>query len=58
MIRELFSFNGGVKPDYNKAPSNRQPIAEAPRSAELVIPLHQSTGGIPRPLVKAGEQLR
>ncbi len=58
MIRELFSFNGGVKPAYNKAPSNRQPIAEAPLSTELVIPLHQSIGGIPRPLVKAGEQVR
>ncbi len=58
MIRELFRFNGGVKPDYNKSASNREPIAEAPLPAELVIPLHQSIGGIPRPLVKAGEAVR
>jgi Na+-translocating ferredoxin:NAD+ oxidoreductase subunit C len=58
MIRDLFHFNGGVKPDYNKASSTREPIAEAPLPAKFVIPLHQSIGGVPRPLVRAGEYVR
>lgn len=57
-LRKLFSFNGGVKPAYNKEASNQLPIAVAPLPAELVIPLHQSIGGTPRPLVSAGERVR
>lgn len=55
MIARLFSFKGGVKPDYNKDASVRDPIAVAPLPSHLVVPLHQSIGGIPHPLVKAGE---
>ena len=61
MSRNLFSFNGGVKPAYNKEGSLGEPIADffalAP-SREFVIPLHQSVGGPPHPLVKAGETVR
>jgi Na+-translocating ferredoxin:NAD+ oxidoreductase subunit C len=57
-LRELFTFNGGVKPAYNKEASNRLPIAVAPLPAELAIPLHQSIGGTPRPLVSTGEYVR
>ncbi|HTY04871.1 MAG TPA: electron transport complex subunit RsxC [Rhodocyclaceae bacterium] len=57
-LRQLFHFNGGVKPAYNKEPSNALPIMVAPLPAELAIPLHQSVGGIPRPLVQAGEHVR
>lgn len=32
-------------------------MAIAPIPAELVIPLHQSIGGLPRPLVKVGERV-
>jgi electron transport complex protein RnfB len=56
-LRKLFRFHGGVKPDYHKDASTRQPIAIAPIPAELVIPLHQSIGGPPRPLVQAGEKV-
>ncbi len=56
-LRKLFRFHGGVKPDYHKDASIRQPIAIAPIPAELVIPLHQSIGGPPRPLVQAGEKV-
>jgi electron transport complex protein RnfC len=58
MIRQLFSFHGGVKPDYNKTPSTTEPIAEAPMPAEFVIPLHQSIGGVPRPLVQVGQTVK
>ena len=56
-LRHLFKFNGGVKPDYNKEASTRLPIATAPVPSSLVIPLHQSIGGMPRPLVTAGEHV-
>ncbi len=58
LLRKLFDFHGGVKPAYHKEPSTTQPIAAAPLPAELVIPLHQSIGGIPRPLVQAGETVK
>jgi len=58
MLRKLFDFHGGVKPDYHKAPSTTAPIAAAPLPAELVIPLHQSIGGVPHPLVKPGDLVR
>ncbi|RLJ61431.1 electron transport complex protein RnfC [Sulfurisoma sediminicola] len=58
MLKKLFAFNGGVKPDYHKGESNHLPIAAAPLPAELVIPLHQSIGGVPHPLVHAGDCVR
>ena len=56
-LQRLFKFNGGVKPAYNKEASTRLPIAVAPTPTLLVIPLHQSIGGMPRPLVKDGERV-
>jgi electron transport complex protein RnfC len=56
-LQRLFKFNGGVKPAYNKEASTGLPIAVAPTPTLLVIPLHQSIGGPPRPLVKAGERV-
>lgn len=62
MIRELFRFNGGVKPPYHKEESNALPILDfwqvAPHPDELVIPLHQSIGGEPKPLVAAGDHVK
>ncbi len=57
MLRKLFRFNGGVKPAYHKEASTGLPIALAPLPAQLVIPLHQSVGGIPHPLVAAGDKV-
>ena len=56
-LQRLFGFNGGVKPAYHKEASTTQPIAVAPTPTLLVIPLHQSIGGPPRPLVKAGDRV-
>jgi len=56
-LQRLFKFNGGVKPAYNKDASTGLPIAVAPMPKQLVIPLHQSIGGPPRPLVVAGERV-
>ena len=57
MLRRLFKFNGGVKPQTHKTDSTREPIATVPLPGELVIPLHQSIGGTPRPLVQAGDKV-
>jgi electron transport complex protein RnfC len=56
-LQRLFGFNGGVKPAYHKEASTTAPIAVAPTPTQLVIPLHQSIGGPPRPLVKAGDRV-
>lgn len=59
-LRKLFSFNGGVKPATNKAESNREPIVplEAiPLPPQFVVPLHQSVGGVPQPMVQVGDKV-
>lgn len=57
MLRKLFKFHGGVKPQTNKAPSTTAPIAPVPLPDRLVIPLHQAVGGHPRPLVQPGDRV-
>ena len=54
---ELFRFKGGVKPDSYKVVSNGSPIRRAPLATELVVPLHQSIGGTPKPIVAAGDRV-
>ena len=53
----LFKFKGGVKPPTNKTQSLGRPIAVAPLPSRLVVPLHQSIGGTPRPVVQAGDKV-
>jgi electron transport complex protein RnfC len=53
----LFKFKGGVKPPTNKTQSLGLPIAQAPLPTRLVVPLHQSIGGLPRPVVQAGDKV-
>ena len=57
MLNKLFKFYGGVKPPSNKTLSNALPIVQAPLPSRLVVPLHQSIGGMPRPVVQAGERV-
>ena len=57
MLMNLFKFNGGVKPPTNKTQSLGRPIAQAPLPSRLVVPLHQSIGGTPRPVVQAGDKV-
>lgn len=58
MLSKLFKFHGGVKPPSNKDLSNRSPITAAPLPSRLIVPLHQSIGGVPRPVVEAGDSVR
>jgi Na+-translocating ferredoxin:NAD+ oxidoreductase subunit C len=55
MLMNLFKFKGGVKPPTNKTQSTTLPIAVAPLPSRLIVPLHQSIGGTPRPVVEAGD---
>ncbi|MCB1927975.1 MAG: electron transport complex subunit RsxC [Rhodocyclaceae bacterium] len=57
MLQKLFKFHGGVKPDSRKQDSTRQPIRSLPLPSELIVPLHQSIGGTPRPLVRVGDRV-
>jgi electron transport complex protein RnfC len=57
MLMNLFKFKGGVKPPTNKMQSVGLPIAQAPLPSRLVVPLHQSIGGMPRPVVQAGDKV-
>jgi len=54
---QLFKFKGGVKPETHKAPSLQAPIAKAPLPEQLIVPLHQSIGGVPQPLVEVGQRV-
>ncbi|MDR2366394.1 MAG: electron transport complex subunit RsxC [Zoogloeaceae bacterium] len=58
MMRTLFSFPGGVKPDPNKEASARAFIASAPLPERLVLPLKQSAGVAPLPCVRVGERVK
>lgn len=55
--RPLFRFNGGVHPPAHKEESAKAPIGTAPLPNCLVVPLHQSIGGKPRPIVKVGDRV-
>ncbi|MBS1191632.1 MAG: Electron transport complex, RnfABCDGE type, subunit [Rhodocyclaceae bacterium] len=54
---QLFKFKGGVKPATNKTQSVTLPIAVAPLPSRLAVPLHQSIGGTPRPIVQPGDKV-
>jgi electron transport complex protein RnfC len=54
---KLFSFKGGIKPDPQKTLSTQRPIAQAPLVGRYVVPLHQSVGGTPRPIVQVGDRV-
>ncbi|MFZ2854966.1 MAG: electron transport complex subunit RsxC [Rhodocyclaceae bacterium] len=57
MLQKLFKFRGGVKPQTNKTISVHEPIGKAPLPSRLIVPLHQSIGGTPNPLVEAGDRV-
>ncbi|MDR0777085.1 MAG: electron transport complex subunit RsxC [Azonexus sp.] len=57
MPMNLFTFKGGVKPPTHKTQSVGLPIAVAPLPSRLVVPLHQSIGGTPQPVVAAGDKV-
>jgi Na+-translocating ferredoxin:NAD+ oxidoreductase subunit C len=57
LMLQLFKFKGGVKPATNKVQSVTLPIGVAPMPSRLAVPLHQSIGGTPRPIVDVGDKV-
>jgi electron transport complex protein RnfC len=58
MLRPLFTFLGGVKPDPRKEASARATITPAPLPERLVLPLKQSAGVAPQPRVRVGDSVK
>ena len=58
MTSNLFRFHGGVKPAYQKDASVQTPITKLIPTADLAIPLQQSIGRTPRPVVAVGDFVR
>lgn len=57
MMFPLFKFKGGVKPATHKDSSVQTPIEQAPIPSILIVPLHQSIGGKPNPVVVPGQRV-
>ena len=52
---KIFTFRGGVHPQYNKDISIREPLREAPLPEVVVVPLSQHIGAPNKPLVTKGD---
>ncbi|MFN3985399.1 MAG: electron transport complex subunit RsxC [Rhodocyclaceae bacterium] len=57
MIKRLFGFHGGVKPEPHKNESAGVPIRPAPLPSRLVVPLRNNTRSIARCIVAPGERV-
>ncbi|HRP95454.1 MAG TPA: electron transport complex subunit RsxC [Rhodocyclaceae bacterium] len=57
MIRRLFSFHGGVKPESHKTESAGVPIRTAPLPRRLVVPLRQNARASARCRVEPGQRV-
>ncbi|HYG13838.1 MAG TPA: electron transport complex subunit RsxC, partial [Methylophilaceae bacterium] len=56
-LTKLFKFKGGVHPPQHKLESTTQPIRPLPVSAQLVLPLRQHVGNIPKIRVEVGQRV-
>ncbi len=57
MLSKIFKFNGGVHPPENKLESTGQPIRRLEMPDELVLPLRQHIGNLPKIRVQAGDHV-
>ncbi|HEY3326844.1 MAG TPA: electron transport complex subunit RsxC [Novimethylophilus sp.] len=57
MISKIFKFNGGVHPPENKLESTGRPIQRLGIPGELVLPLRQHIGNLPKIRVQPGDQV-
>lgn len=57
MIKRLFSFQGGIKPDSHKNESAGSAIQSAPLPARLTVPLRQNARSVARCIVEPGQQV-
>ena len=56
-MKTTHKFHGGVHPPEHKSESNRLPIAAAPLSQRLIVPLRQHIGNPAKPIVKVGDHV-
>jgi electron transport complex protein RnfC len=57
-MRKIHPFHGGIHPPEHKIDSTQQPILTLPLPSQLIVPLRQSMGSIPKCLVKKGEYVK
>ena len=57
MIKRLFNFQGGIKPDSHKNESAGFPIRPAPLPARLTVPLRQNARSVARCIVEPGQHV-
>ncbi|HEY8119384.1 MAG TPA: electron transport complex subunit RsxC [Methylophilaceae bacterium] len=56
-LPKLFKFSGGVHPPEHKLESTAQPISVLPMPKQLVLPLRQHVGNIPKVRVEVGQHV-
>ena len=54
---KIFSFKGGIHPQYNKEISISEPLREAPLPDIAIVPLSQHMGSLNEPVVNKGDQV-
>lgn len=57
-MKGLFSFKGGVHPQYFKELTSSQPLGKASLPERVVIPLSQHTGKPAKAIVKVGDEVK
>jgi Na+-translocating ferredoxin:NAD+ oxidoreductase subunit C len=55
--KDVFRFHGGVHPPENKTQSTQLPIGRLPMPKQLVLPLRQHVGNIPKTKVAIGDKV-
>lgn len=55
--KHVFNFHGGVHPPEHKAQSNQLPIGQLPLPDQLVLPLRQHIGNMPKVRVAVGDHV-
>lgn len=55
--KDVFNFHGGVHPPEHKAQSNQLPIGQLPLPDQLVLPLRQHIGNMPKVKVAVGDHV-
>ncbi|MDR2636939.1 MAG: electron transport complex subunit RsxC [Zoogloeaceae bacterium] len=58
MLKESFPFFGGIRLAHHKYASADSPVAAVPLPERLVLPLRQSTGVAPSPVVAVGGKVK
>ncbi|MDR0529173.1 MAG: electron transport complex subunit RsxC [Zoogloeaceae bacterium] len=58
MLKRPLAFRGGIRLAHHKYESAHSPIASAPLPERLILPLRQSAGRAPEPIVREGDRVK